>query len=79
MEQYLEPTKDEIEMAFVASCIESVAERLGCSYIDVFERMDKVGMIDRYIYPCYETLHAESRENLTAILIETLKRWENAV
>ncbi|MDE5807410.1 MAG: DUF3791 domain-containing protein [Muribaculaceae bacterium] len=78
MEQYLEPTKDEIEMAFIASCIETVADRLGCSYREIFERMDRVGLIDRYIYPCYETLHAESRENLTASLVETLIRWENA-
>ncbi|MBD5237907.1 MAG: DUF3791 domain-containing protein [Bacteroidales bacterium] len=73
-----EPTKDEIEMAFVASCIETVAERLNCPYIDIFERMERVGLIDKYIYPCYETLHSESRENLTDSLVQTLLRWENA-
>lgn len=70
------PSKDEIVMGFVASCIESVADKLGLGYREVFERMDKVGMIDSYIYPCYEQLHTESRENLTASLIETLDRWE---
>lgn len=77
MEKYLEPSKDEIMMAFVASCIESVADRLGVGYREIFERMDKVGMIDEYVYPCYDTLHSESRENLTKSLIETLNRWEN--
>ena len=77
MEKYLKPSRDEIVMAFVASCIESVADRLGVSYREILERMDKVGMIDEYIYPCYETLHSESRENLTKSLIETLYRWEN--
>lgn len=76
MEKYMEPTKDEIEMSFIASCIESVANRLNLNYRDVFERMDRVGMIDSYIYPCYEQLHTESRENLTTSLIETLERWE---
>lgn len=76
-ETYIEPSRDEIEMAFVASCIEDVASRLEMSYIDVFERMERVGMIDNYIYPFYETLHTESRENLTSSLIETLKRWES--
>lgn len=75
-EKYLEPTKNEVVMAFVASCIESVADRLNVGYRDVFERMDRVGMIDNYIYPCYEQLHSESRENLTTSLIDTLKRWE---
>ena len=77
MEKYLEPSKDEIVMAFVASCIESVADRLNLGYREVFERMDKIGMIDTYIYPFYEQLHTESRENLTDSLIDTLERWEN--
>lgn len=77
MEKYLEPSKDEIIMAFVASCIESVADYLNLRYRDVFERMERVGMIDNYIYPFYEELHTESRENLTISLVDTLKRWEN--
>lgn len=75
---YLEPSKDEIEMAFIASCVEDVANRLGVPYIAVFERMERVGLIDKYIYPQYESLHTESRENLTNGLIDTLTRWENA-
>lgn len=72
----MEPSKDEIVMAFVASCIESVADKMNLGYREIFERMDKVGMIDSYIYPCYEQLHTESRENLTLSLIDTLNRWE---
>ena len=73
------PSQDEIKMAFVASCIESVADKLGVDYREIFERMDKVGMIDSYIYPFYEQLHSESRENLTKSLIDTLLRWENDI
>lgn len=75
--EYIEPTKDQIVMAFVASCVESVAERMKLAYREVLERMDKVGMIDNYIYPFYEQLHTESRENLTESLIDTLQRWES--
>ena len=78
MEKYMTPSQDEIRMAFVASCIESVADKLGVNYREIFERMDKVGMIDTYIYPFYEQLHSESRENLTKSLIDTLLRWDNA-
>ena len=77
MEQYLEPTKDEVVMAFIASCIEDVAKRLDKPYLEIFERMEKGGLIDKYLYPFYETLHTESRENLTTSLIDTLNRWEN--
>ncbi len=72
----MEPSDIEVKMAFVASCIETVADHLGIGYRQVFERMDKIGMIDNYIYPCYDTLHTESRENLTLSLIETLEHWE---
>lgn len=77
MEKYMSPSQDEIMMAFVASCIESVADRLSVNYREIFERMDKVGMLENYIYPFYEQLHSESRENLTKSLIDTLLRWEN--
>lgn len=76
MEKYIEPTKDEIVMAFVASCIESVADKMNIGYREAFERMDKVDMLDTYIYPFYEQLHTESCENLTTSLIDTLLRWE---
>lgn len=76
MEEYMKLSRDEIVMGFIASCIESVAERLGVGYKEVFDRMEKVGLIDDYIYPCYEALHTESRENLTSELIETLINWE---
>lgn len=69
-------SNDEILMGFVASCIEDVAEKLGVDYAVVYERMKAVGMIENYIIPHYDVLHTESRENVTAGMIETLKRWE---
>lgn len=77
METWNQLSDDEIKMAFVASCIEDVANRLGLPYIEVFERMERVGLIDKYIYRCYDSLHTESRENLTSSLIDTLVQWEN--
>lgn len=78
MNHHMESTHEEEVMAFVASCIEDVADKLNTPYIEVFNRMENVGMIDKYIYPCYDVLHTESRENLTQSLILTLKRWESA-
>ena len=63
-------------MAFVSTCIEATARTLGVSYKEVYDRMNKVNMIDEYIYPCYETLHTESRENIVNDLINCLKNWE---
>ena len=63
-------------MAFVATCIEATARTLGISYKEVVDRMNRVNMIDDYIYPNYESLHIESRENLVANLIDCLRTWE---
>ena len=63
-------------MAFIASCIEAVAERMGVPYVQILDRMDNVGLLDNFIFPNYEALHTESRENLTDSLISTLLLWE---
>lgn len=76
METWNQLSDDEIKMGFVASCIESAAERVGCRYDEMLDRMEAVNLLDKYIYPCYDALHTESRENLTDDIIATLNRWE---
>ncbi len=76
METWNQLSDEEIKIGFVASCIESAAERIGCGNDEMLDRMEKVGLVDNYIYRHYEALHTESRENLTDNIIETLNRWE---
>ncbi|MBO7465197.1 MAG: DUF3791 domain-containing protein [Bacteroidales bacterium] len=76
MEQLVEISKIQIIMAFVATCIEATARTLGVSYKEVYDRMNRVNMIDGYIYPRYETLHTESRENIAEGMVECLNNWE---
>ena len=75
-EGYPRPSEQERIITFVSSCIESVAERLGCKASEIYHRMDRVGLIQDYIIPCYDTIHTESRENVTVDIIETLEYWE---
>ncbi len=76
MEKYLELSQEEIRLGFVATCIEFVAAALKRPYHEVFLRMQKAGMIRNYIYHCYEALHSDSIENITAELVGYLKRKE---
>ena len=78
MENRIQLSTEEIIMGFVASCIEDVADTLGVDYLEVYRRMDAVKMIDEYIIPNYEVMHSESRRNVTAGLIDTLKKWEES-
>lgn len=72
----IELTNEQLIMGFASSCIEWVAEALNCDYQEIFNRMDKVGLIDNYIIKCYDVLHTESRHNITVDVIETLQQWE---
>lgn len=73
---YPRPTEQERVIIFVSSCIESVAERLCCKATEVYRRMERVGLIHDYIIPYYDTIHTESRENVTSDIVETLEFWE---
>lgn len=77
MEELRKISKEQIVMAFVATCIETTARFLNVDYNKVFQRMERVGMIDNYIIPNYEPLHSESREVLAERLIECLNNWES--
>ncbi len=66
----------QVVLAFISTCIEATARTLGVSYIEVFNRMQHLGMIENYIFPNYETLHTESRENLVLDMISCMEEWE---
>lgn len=76
MEEIRKIDKEQVIMAFVATCIEVVARITNTDYRQIYQRMNRVGMIDNYILPNYEPLHSESREVLAERLIECLKSWE---
>jgi len=67
---------EEIKLAFAASCVEGAARKLGVPYIEIYERMRKVDLINKFILPHYDTLHTESREYLIEDIIECLTNCE---
>lgn len=76
MEEIRKISKEQIVMSFVATCIETTARLLNTTYNEIFQRMERVGMIENYIIPNYEPLHSESREVLVERIIECLNNWE---
>lgn len=77
MENVVEISKTQVIMTFVATCVETTARLLNTSYKEVYQRMKRVGLIERFILPHYETLCTESRDNLAGVLVECLNNWEN--
>lgn len=39
---------------------------------EMYQRMKRVNLINNYIYPYYDTLHTESRENVTENVLQCL-------
>lgn len=76
MEGIIQIPLEEVKLSFAASCVEGVARKLGVSYIDVYERMKNVDLIDNFILKHYDTLHTESYEYLIEDVIECLNKWE---
>ncbi|MCC8070951.1 MAG: DUF3791 domain-containing protein [Bacteroidales bacterium] len=66
----------ENRMIFASSCIECAAKALDTTPALMYQRMKRVDLINGYILRCYEVLHAESREAITADIVECLQSWE---
>ena len=77
MKKIVEISRTQVIMTFIATCIETTARALHTSYKEVYQRMKRVSLIERFILPHYETLHSESRDNLAEVMVECLNNWEN--
>lgn len=73
---YIRLPQEVVRLAFAASCVEGTARRLGVPYIEVYNRMRQVDLINKYILPHYDALHTESREYVISDVIECLTTWE---
>lgn len=68
-------TDEEVRMGFAASCIEDAARRVGCSYLEMYHRMKRVGLSQAYASHL-DPVHTQSREYVTTEVLETLQRLE---
>ena len=70
---YKYPTEEQLRNIFACSCVESAARLLGISPTEMYSRMKRVNLFNELIYPCYDTLHTQSRETITEDIIEALE------
>lgn len=76
-EKWIELSKEEIKMGFLAQCVEALAEMEGCDYTEMFSRMEDADMTEGYILKHYEPLHTQSWENIIEALKELLTKRES--
>lgn len=78
MTAYNETTRtlEDDKVHFAVIGIEATAERMKISPEELIGRLNKVGLIDRFIFGCYETLHTESVDALSQNIENALLTWE---
>ena len=60
-------------LIFAASCVEAAARKVGCSTSEMYRQMKEVELFRDFIFPCYETLHTQSRQIVTEDVLAALR------
>ena len=70
---YSYPSTAELRNIFASSCVEAAARRLQMPAVEMYRKMKRVELFRDVIYPCYDTLHTQSREIVTEDVLKALK------
>ena len=69
-------TLDNDKTHFATLAIGATAKEMGITETELYNRLDRVGLIDSLIFGCYDTLHTESISGVVWNVTEALKNWE---
>lgn len=69
-------TLREKRIEFAIFCIEGVAERLGELPERIYDKLRTLGLLDEFIFDCYESLHIQSKEQIVDDVIEAIHTKE---
>lgn len=64
-------------LAFAAMCVDITAKAVGCTRMEMYNRMKAVGLIHG-LTSRLDALHTQSREYVVSDLIQALNRLEDA-
>lgn len=77
-EKWMQLSRDEILMGFMAQCIEAAALADGSDYLSMLHRLEHADMTEGYILRHYDVLHTESIEHITEDILTLLKKRESS-
>ena len=70
------PVVDGKVMEFVIFAIESAAQKLGIPAHTIYNCLENLTILSKYLISGYEMLHTQSREYIADTLVEALENWE---
>ena len=65
------------KLQFAVLAIGATAAKLQVSPTVVYNRLQRLGLVRRLLFDCYDTLHAESIDGVVWNVTEALKNWES--
>lgn len=71
-------TQPEYRLEFAVFALEATAQKANIPTDKLFDRLNKLGLVQSLLLDCYDTLHTQSRGYVTSILLEALQNWEEA-
>ena len=74
---YSYPSAQMLKNIFASSCVETMARKMHVSTAEAYKRMKNAELFRDVIFPCYETLHTQSREIVTEDILEAIKVRES--
>lgn len=63
-------------MQFIVFAIESAAEKSNIPSPEIYNRLQRLGLIDTYLAANYGVLHTQSKEYIADAVLDTLHNWE---
>lgn len=61
---------------FITLAIGATAKRIGISDTELFNRLNRLGLVRRLLIDCYDVLHTESIDGVVWNIQEALQNWE---
>lgn len=71
-------THQDYRMEFVVFALESAAKKAQIPTDELYRRMEKLGLIEKFLFECYDTLHTQGKEYIADVTLEALRNWEEA-
>ena len=64
------------KIRLAVAAIDGGAKKLGITGREMYERLDRLGLISRRLLGAYDVLHTQGEKWVVDDTVETLKNWE---
>lgn len=69
-------TSSNYKLEFAVFALEATAQKANMPTKELFDRLNRLGLVQNILLDCYETLHTQSRNYITDVILEALQAWE---